>query len=67
MENCKIVGQFTCPHVDGDFELTVYDMEGWANGTCLIRQEGQGQIHDLAIDKLEAMKLAGILLVYANS
>ena len=63
----KVIGQFTCPHDDGDFELTVTDLETWATGLCQIRQEGQGQVHDIALTKLEALKLAGMLIAFGGS
>lgn len=62
-----VVGRIGCPHPDGDFELTVTDLKNWSTGSCQIRQEGQGQVHDIVVNKLEAAKLAAILLRFAQS
>lgn len=50
-----------CPSPDGDFELTVNDMVNTATGYILIRQIGQGQIHEIMLKSDEAKQLAGII------
>jgi hypothetical protein len=60
------IGSFICPHQDGDFTLTVYDLLHWSTGSCLIRQEGQGQIQDLVLTAQECKKLSNILGKFTN-
>lgn len=63
----KIIGSFICPSQDGDFTLTVEDLEGWFSGACLIKQVGQGQKHEIVVYKTEADKLAKILIAFSKS
>lgn len=57
----------TCPHADGDYTIKVFDMAEWSTGSVLIRQEGQGQLHDLVVNKDESVKLAAILAKFGMS
>jgi hypothetical protein len=57
----KNIGTINCPSPDGDFELTVTDMVGAATGYILIRQEGQGQIHEIMLNRNEALQLTEII------
>lgn len=66
LSNARVVGSLVCPHQDGDFTTRVIDMKGWSTGSCMIRQEGQGQVHDLIVNREEAAKLADILFLFAN-
>jgi hypothetical protein len=66
LSRARVVGSFVCPHQDGDFTTRVIDMKNWATGSCMIRQEGQGQVHDLIVNREEAAKLADILFLFAN-
>lgn len=61
------LGSFSCPHPDGPFLLTVFDLAGWSTGSCLIRQIGQSQTHDIVLAREEAGKLAKILADFAGT
>jgi hypothetical protein len=66
LSDANKVGSFTCPHPDGEYTLTVYDLRHWATGSCLIRQEGQGQKHDIALTAGECDKLSEILTRFSD-
>lgn len=63
----RVLGSFTCPHKDGDYTVTVYDLVNWMTGACLIQQVGQGEKHEIVLMKDEANALADILANFARS
>jgi hypothetical protein len=63
----QIIGEFTCPHEDGDYQLTVTDLINWSTGFCTVTQKGQDQQFDIVLSKKEAGKLAKILIEFAMS
>jgi hypothetical protein len=63
----RVVGTIVCLHGDGDFVLTVHDLKHFSTGSCLIRQQGQGQTHDIVVTADEASKLADTLNRFARS
>lgn len=66
LDMARKLGQFVCPHQDGDYTCTVFDMRGWATGFLSIRQEGQGEVHSMMFSKEEAGKLAVILKAFSE-
>lgn len=66
-DNFKVLGDMVCPHDDGDFTLKVKDLHNWSNGMCSIEQNGQGQNHNIVVNKKEAAELAAILIKFVFS
>lgn len=61
----RIIGQFVCPHDDGDYTTKIIDLECMFTGACMVRQEGQGEVHDQVYTRDEAKKLGLFLLAFA--
>lgn len=62
-----VLGSIVCPHQDGDFVISVLDLKNWSTGSCMVRQVGQCQTHDILVTKAEAKQLADILNAFAAS
>ena len=63
----RVVGSFVAPHQDGDFQVTLIDLYNWATGYVMIRQVGQGQVHEQVYTRDEARELAGLLTKFADA
>lgn len=62
----KTIATINCPVPDGDFKLEVIDMVNWATSYILLRQTGQGQVHEMMLKKDEAKQLADIIVKWVD-
>jgi hypothetical protein len=63
LEIAKVLGKFDSTSPSGEkWTTTVYDLECWATGNVMVRQEGEGQVHD-QMHSREDCKVLGVLLL----
>jgi hypothetical protein len=63
LDAAKVIGSFESVSPSGEkWNTTVYDMQGWATGHVMVRQEGEGQVHD-QVHSVEDCKHLGLYLL----